>query len=52
MVGSVKQDFKLDFDDHRTSLLEKILVYVGITCMIVSTVAEIIQAIQALEMLR
>ena len=44
--------FKLDFDDHRTSILEKILVWIGISCMIISTVAEIIQAYQAWEMLK
>ena len=49
---TMKNDFKLDFDDHRTSLIEKILVYLGISCMLISTVAEVIQAVQAWQVLK
>ncbi len=39
----------LDFDDHRTSMVERVLVYAGVACMVVSTVSEVIQAIMVLR---
>jgi hypothetical protein len=39
----------LDFDDHRTSLVERILVYVGFACVIIGTVSEVVQAVEVLR---
>jgi len=42
----------LDFDDHRTSLIERALVYLGILCMLISTISEVIQGLQAWQALK
>lgn len=47
-----KRDWVLDFDDHRTSRIEKVLAWVLAICVIVSTGAEVIQALQAWQVLR
>jgi len=45
----LKTDWDLDFNDNRTSLIEKVLVYLGITCMLVGTMCEIIQVVVVLS---
>jgi len=45
----LKTDWDLDFNDNRTSLIEKVLVYLGISCMLISTICEIIQAVVVLS---
>lgn len=42
-----KSDFLIDFDDHRTSFIERVLVWLTITCMIVGTISEVLQGIEA-----
>lgn len=40
-----RDDFKLDFDDRRTSFVERLIVYVLVTCGILSATFEGIQTI-------
>lgn len=47
-----KNPFKLDLDDHVTTFIERVLVYLGVSCMVISTIAEVIQAYQAWQMLK
>lgn len=51
-IKTTESPWALDFDDHRTSLIEQALVYIGVTCMIISTIAEVIQAIQAWQVMK
>lgn len=41
-----KGDFDLDFNDARTSLIERVLVYVAFFCVVISTICDIIQVFQ------
>jgi len=45
----LKTDWDLDFNDNRTSLIEKVLVYLGIACVFIGTICEIIQVAIALS---
>ena len=47
-----KNPFKLDLDDHVTSFIEKFLVYLGVSCMVISTIAECIQAYAAWQVIK
>ena len=41
-------EYDLDFNDGRTSLAEKVIVYVTIICMLVATISEVIQGLAVL----
>lgn len=42
-----KSDFLLDFDDNRTSFIERVLVWLTVACMLVGTTSEVLQGIEA-----
>lgn len=42
-------EMSLDLDDHRTSRLEKVLVWVAVVCTVVSGLGSIIQVWQAFQ---
>lgn len=46
-----KEDFKLDFDDNKTSFLERCLLWTSIVLILISTIAEVLQVIIALGVL-
>lgn len=41
--------YRVDLNDGYTSLIERIMLWLGIACMLVATISEVIQGIQALR---
>ena len=40
-------EFTLDLDDHRTSRLEKVLVWVAVVCTVLSGIGAVVQVVEA-----